>query len=245
MIYWWACGFNRQGDKWMIDLGVVHIVKAHSDAEPGDDAIRSALDELKEISDKGWYKKASKTVLIPARNGVDTGYRADVLRPWLNINGGRWQAIKGTGGRNSERMTGKHLEAIDGLLSIKRQIDGHPTFFVHVDEAKARIQDSFLIPRGTPGYHALPNDLLPEFAFWTFHMIAEQRETTFDSRRGLQTVFIVKKRNNHELDCGAYIIALGEFQIRLLNFKDQQAKEPAETPTEKTNNQSDGINRSY
>ena len=176
--------------------------------------------------------------------GVDSQYRKDVIAPWLKRHGKVYKRIIGIGRRNTERLRGKSTYTIEGLLDVRRQPDKSYIYFVHVDESKARVHDGFMLAKDVPGRHELPNDLLIDYKYYAFHLTAEQRKKTFDAKRGEVIEWVQLKPANHSLDIEGYIAALGNMQIRILTYEQEQSKKPKDkTPPE--DNKSKTVNRQY
>lgn len=244
LIYWTATGFDMKGNKWLVDIGIFDIIKKSSDQSPSDDAIIAALEELDEMVQEGWQRKDKKTFIFPVMVGVDSGYRKDVIAPWLKSHGKKYKRIIGLGKKNTERLRGKSTYTIEGLLDVRRQPNKTYIYFVHTDESKARVHDKFLLGPNVPGRHELPNDLLKNYTAYTFHLVAEQRQKTFDPKRGEVVVWVQVRRRNDWLDIEGYIEALGNMQIRILNYEQEQDTKPKnEKPPD--NAKVKRINRQY
>ena len=166
--------------------------------------------DQREDTDEGFFRMMQEINEISIEIGcdmkmVDTGYRYDLLSPWLKRNPS-WYGVKGIGKGQKARLTGKKdIYKLDGIFRIRVQDDGNRIWFIEVDNTKALVHDRYLIEGDVEGRRFVPSDV---DITWLKSMTAEQR--VWDEL-GEDFTWEKTRRRNDYLDCASYGIAAGYF----------------------------------
>ena len=176
----------------MIDYGVIDIL------EQSDRGLTNALDEADDMCEKGWRFNES-TVLRPRLRLVDTGYRYDVIGPWLQGHKS-WFGVKGYSKGQRELSGKKKLFEMPGILQVRLQDDGNKLWFIWVDETKSICHDRYFAELGQSGYTYVPEDISHGYKM---HLSAEEREYRENSD---EYTWKKKRKRNDWLDCRSYSV---------------------------------------
>lgn len=166
--------------------------------------------DQREDTDEGFFRMMQEINEISIEIGcdikmVDTGYRYDLLSPWLKRNPS-WYGVKGIGKGQKARLTGKKdIYKLDGIFRIRVQDDGNRIWFIEVDNTKALVHDRYLIEGDVEGRRFVPADV---DITWLKSMTAEHR--VWDEL-GEDFTWEKNRRRNDYLDCASYGIAAGYF----------------------------------
>lgn len=220
-LYWLVEGWDFSGRCWTIEFGVQDFVGE----EPTDADVTLGLDKVADIMNQGFRRSGG--ILKPVIIGIDTGggsfssasapgswaERTRVLEKWLAKRENKFVGVKGLGKGQGDKLSGKAVFSISGLLDVRTQSTGLNLWFIRVDAAKATVQDHFLIENlEANGFHALPRGLAGgPLEYYTRHITAETREVVFDKVLGQVEKWKAHRRANHLLDCSAYSVALAEY----------------------------------
>lgn len=231
--YWLVLGFDgewRQAA--VIDWGYESLVER--DAASGRplraatvDDRRAVLQALHAMAEDGWQVVGGGARLVPVRRGIDVGYKAAEVLPWIAEHR-QWVPCKGVGRDQANRMDktairlGKSLlpeelaKRLLGWVDV-RQPDTMPMPLVNVNghEVRLALQTGLMRAPGEAGACWLPagmkaNDIIP------LHLSAEV--WTEEKKDGVGTgkwYWREVRKNNHLLDAATYAFALGRYQYEV------------------------------
>jgi len=210
VLYWHAEAYRRDGTSQVVEYGITDIV------DESDRAIVKALDMTHEITQEGWpVIDNPETVVQPRLCLLDTGYRYDVIAPWLRARTG-WFGVKGTGRGSKVKITGaKAIFSIPGIVTVRPQDDGNKIWFVDVDSTKAIAHDRYFLGASQPGYTEVPGDVTQGYLM---SITAEQRKFS-EAAEGF--VWEKIRRRNDYLDCRSYGVA-GAMYLAMRTKRDEQ-----------------------
>ena len=157
-----------------------------------------------------------KSMVQPRLCLLDTGYRYDIIAPWLKARTG-WFGVKGIGRGMKNRMTGaKAMFQLPGIVQIRAQDDGNRIWFIEVDNTKAMVQDRYFLGMGQPGYTEVPKDVTQGYMM---SLTAEKREYSGNNDDGF--VWVKIRRRNDYLDCRSYGVAGAMYLAQKMKREDK------------------------
>ena len=217
-LYWHLDAYKRDGTSQVVEYGVVDIV------DDTDRAISKALSDVADIAMEGWPLSTDYDhIVIPRLRMIDTGYRYDVISPWLQTHPD-WHGIKGVGKsvKNSKRTGKQPIFEIPGIMQVRPQPDGNRLWFIEVDNTKAIVHDRYFIETGEPGYTEVPMDVTQGYMM---SLAAEKREY---SKEDDTFKWVKVRRRNDYLDCRSYSVAGAMYVAQKMKREDSKLAKKVE-----------------
>lgn len=190
-------GWGPGGERWVIDYGVVPGALKHAETKA------SLLEVL-----SGTYVHASGARVPIHGVCIDSGYDADEVYTFVLANQHRRIfATKGVGGRSGEPIVGKATEKRWG--QHPRPVRLYP---INVDDAKAEIRQSLILPVPGPGAMHFPAHVDAVNEEFFAQLCAEHRETQYNKAGvAVRQVWVQDRPRNEALD--AAVLALAAFRL--------------------------------
>lgn len=200
-LWWMAMAHGAAGRWWILDYGRQKVGDADFRGEPSEEQMHEALDAVAAKVAEGW-SDADGAVHLPLLKGWDSRYQAALVKDWLELQGGGWLAMRGSGeGQHSEKPSGRRIDRIEGWIDVREIADGTVIHYAEASILKDVIQAGFARADGVGAAGHLPSGEAADG--WLIRQLTAERK--------IDGTWTKVKRDNHLLDCAVYNLALGKF----------------------------------